>query len=152
MKKLLFIPILLCLILAFSIKTAPEGKSLKGTWIMVSEKHGDAAIMEPEKGTVKRKYLTDTHFSWVEYNDKGDVIRLAGGSYTLQNNQYKEVIEYVYPKGSDLLGASIPFTCKLNGNKWTHIGMIQYQDIDEETGQYAVTSSDRLEEVWERVD
>jgi len=154
MKKLLFIPIVLCLLLGFTINKhiAPESNSLKGTWVMTSEKHGNDPVAKPKDGIIKRKYLTETHFSWVEYDVKGHVIQLGGGSYTLHNNQYSEVIEYFYPKGSGLLGASIPFKCELDGKKWTHKGVIQYREIDGETGEYAIVNSEPLEEVWEKVD
>lgn len=157
MKKILFLPLLFCLILGFTTDkhTAPEGEGirLKGTWIMVSEKHGDDPASKPEKGTTKKKYLTGTHFSWVEYDSKGEVTSLGGGSYTLEgDNKYVEVIEYFYPKGSELLGISIPFTCKLEGKTWTHTGIIQHREIDGETGEYEVVESEKLEEVWERID
>ncbi|MGB0522156.1 MAG: hypothetical protein ACPGJS_04310 [Flammeovirgaceae bacterium] len=157
MKKILFLPFILCLILGFTNKTgeAPNGIKLKGTWVMVSEKHGDEPAEKSKKGMgiVKKKFLTGTHFSWVEYNEAGEMMSLGGGSYTLEeDNKYVEVIEYFYPKGSGLLGVSIPFKCKLEGKKWTHTGIIQHREIDGETGEYEVVNSERLEEVWERID
>jgi len=155
MKKILILPFVFCLILGFTGDKgkSPNGIKLKGTWVMVSEKHGDGPMEKREEGTIKKKFLTGTHFSWVEYNKHGIVISLAGGSYTLDaNNKYVEVIEYFYPKGSGLLGASIPFSCQLENKKWTHTGTIQYREIDEESGEYEVVKSENLEEVWERID
>lgn len=151
MKKILFLPFLFCLIFGFTSikKVEPEGVRLKGTWMMVSAKHGDDDTAKPNKGVLKKKYLTGTHFSWVEYNAKGELISLGGGTYTLEEgDKYVEVIEYFYPKGSRLLGVSIPFDCKLEGKKWTHTGIIQHREIDGETGEYEVVDSERLEEVW----
>ena len=155
MKKILALPILFCLIVGFSSdkNIKPDGIRLKGTWVLVSEQHGSDPAKKPQNGVVKKKYLTGTHFSWVEYNSKGELISLGGGSYTLEgDDKYVEVIEYFYPKGSSLLGESIPFNCKLDGKKWTHTGIIQYRDINGETGEFEVVDSERLQEVWERID
>ena len=149
---------LVVLIVGFKV-SGPEGRQvivatnqLQGTWELVSEKHGDGASMNaPQYGHFKKKMIAGKHYSWAEYNKEGTLLSMGGGTYTLVGNTYTENIEYFYPSGSGLLGATIPFECKVEEDSWHHAGFIQVREIDGETGEYVVTETEKLSEVWKRI-
>ncbi len=126
--------------------------NVKGTWVLQSSKHGDSGkFVDVPKEVSKKKIVTASHFTWYEYDKTGNLIALGGGTYRLEGNTYTEEIEYFYPAGSSLLGMSIPFNCKMEGNnKWIHSGFLQEREIDSSTGFYVVTKTEKLEEIWVR--
>ena len=148
---------LLVLIVGFKIDSGKTERALgesklQGTWMLISEKHGETGeMMMLQNGHTKKKLITGQHFSWVEYDKDGKLIALGGGTYHLTGSTYTENIEYSYPSGSSLLGASIPFECKIDGDNWLHSGYLQEREINGETGEYVVTNTEKLSEVWKRV-
>lgn len=140
-------------ILALGFRTSPQVAELdlQGTWQLSLEKIGENGdLVVPVSGNTKKKLITGKHFTWFEYDRDGKLVGLGGGTYTIKGNTYVETIEYYYPKGSSLLGASIPFDCHIQDGKWHHSGFIQYREIDGETGEYKVTNTEKLSEIWVR--
>ena len=125
---------------------------IQGTWLLMMEKHGENAQMHPpQRGHVKKKLITGNHFSWVEYTEDGQLLAMAGGTYKLNGGVYTEDIEYCFPKGSNLLGVSIPFSYKFDDGLWLHSGFLQERQIDGETGEYVVRETYKISEVWKKV-
>jgi hypothetical protein len=114
---------------------------LEGTWQMVSQRqvYADTTI---DRGTFlgpSYKIINATHFAFgrqtvIDGEPQEDVFA-GGGRYTLQGDTlYTEIIEYHSNQG--LVGTSLKFKCRVEGDLWYHTGII---------------GSLRLEEVWQRV-
>jgi hypothetical protein len=113
-------------------------QKLVGTWKAVSANYGGKEVKWPE-GTTTVKHVTPTQFMWATYDKDGKVIQAVGGPYTLKGEDYAETPEYgVGAVFEQIKGKTLPFKCKIEGNKWYHTG---------QTG-----SGQTLEEVWERVE
>ena len=118
-------------------RVKPEER-LVGTWKMVSAKYGGQEVKFPEAMT-HMKHVTPTHFMWATYDKDGNVNRSAGGTYTLKDDVYEELVEFGFSTDFELLrGKFQTFKCKLDGNKWQHDGKL--------------SSGLTIEEVWERVE
>lgn len=140
-KIWILLPILF--LFAFSKRETVTQKQLQGTWVLQSE----------DEKTTSKKLISDTHFTWTKHSSDGTLIALAGGTYMLEEgNIYTEKIEFAYPKGSTILGASIPFDCQVADKSWTHSGFIQHREINPETGLQEISRTERLTEVWKKVD
>lgn len=113
---------------------------IEGTWRTVSYRYGDdkkLTMLEP--GRAMLKHMTPTHFTWVDYKAKTrKVTRMAGGTYTLKGNAYRETLDY--GSGLDitaLLGKPQLFSDRIEGDKWHHQGTLSI--------------GLKIEENWERV-
>ncbi len=118
--------------------TASNAARLVGTWKMVSAKFGGQESDLPKQLKVL-KHITPAQMVWVRVNpDTGVVTAMAGGAYSLKGDAYTETPDYGL--GSDfqvVRGKTHSFTCKLEGDKWYHTGML--------------ASGLTIEEVWQRV-
>lgn len=120
----------------------PQPKQLQqklvGSWKLVSAKYGGQDFQFPE-GTTMVKHVTPTHFIWATYGEDGVVSRTAGGTYTLEGDQYKESVRYGMGGDFDVIkGQSHAFTCAIDGNTWKHNGKL--------------ANGLTIEEVWERAE
>jgi hypothetical protein len=134
----------LVLVVAATTASAEERKSAKadnkliGTWKLVSAKYSGNEYKFPE-GTTMLKHITPTQFMWATYGQDGKVTRAAGGSYTLEGEDYVETPEYGLSSDFDIIkGNAHAFKCKVDGNKWHHNGKL--------------ANGVTIEEVWERVE
>jgi hypothetical protein len=110
---------------------------LLGTWRMLSAKF-DGETTTLAEGQVKFKHVTPTHFFWFTHDGNGQVLRGAGGVYSLQGNVYVETVEYgVGSVFGTIVGRTHTFTFRIEGDQWFH------------TGNRADGKS--IEEVWVRV-
>ena len=129
--------------------------ALAGRWRMIERKfEPDTAFVAIPDSVIYHKVITNSSFVWYYYNEYGaNLIATAGGVYKLEGESYVEDIQFFYPPGSQILGATIPFRCQLleGGNKWVHSGYIQQKEYDAQVGDYVVLSERRLEEVWVRI-
>jgi hypothetical protein len=94
--------------------TGPERpkNALIGTW-----KHIDANIQE---GVVHIKHVTPTHWTWVVYDVKAmDAVAVAGGTWSLEGDQYKERVEFASETHPHLRGKEYSFTSKVDDGRWT---------------------------------
>ncbi|MFT5617447.1 MAG: hypothetical protein ACI85I_000669 [Arenicella sp.] len=148
MNKLwILLPILM--IFGFSKKGEVSPKDLQGTWVLQAEEISESS----SKKIIAKKFISDTHFTWTKYDEEGTLIALAGGTYMLEEGGiYTEKIEYAFPKGSTILGASIPFDCQIAEKSWKHSGFIQHREANLETGEREITRTERVTEVWKKID
>ncbi len=128
--------------------------SLEGTWQLISYKpDGDTTWKKHPPTIIYEKYITPTHFSWVEYNtEKDSLLGTGGGSYSYDSfyRTYTEDIQYFLPAGSNELGQAIPFEVGYEDGKWHHTGYAKEYEFDPESGESIVVDSSRIEEIWER--
>jgi hypothetical protein len=111
---------------------------LEGTWRMVSQElvYPDSVVDQSDQWGPGYKILNSTHFAWGRETGDGDEVLAGGGWYEYypESNTYIEHIEY--HSDTDLAGAHIEFTARVEGDTWYHIG---------DLGEY------KLREVWTRV-
>jgi len=133
---------LACLVaLAADKPAAPEKKAspLVGTWELVSERWGDAKeFTAPPADRKSLKFITPTHFIWVWTDPKTKKISNSMcGTYKHDGDSYTETIEFAFEGMEAYLGKEQKFTAKLDGDKWTHSGVL--------------SEGQTLEEIWKRV-
>jgi hypothetical protein len=112
---------------------------LVGTWEMVfpgqAPPRGESVDESP--GDTPIKILNDSHFAFGSVGPYG-MVYAGGGRYTLEGETYTEVITYHFdPK---LVGKSVSFTCRLDGDRWYHSGIFE---VD---GEHY-----HIEEIWRRI-
>lgn len=120
-------------------KEAPKNPLL-GTWELVRFKYGDAPdYSDFPKERRRLKLITDTHWSWVEYETVGkkEAKNGAGGPYTLKGEIYTETIEFATGGMVGFLDAVHPFKIRVEGDKCFVSGTL--------------ANGLKLEDIWQRV-
>jgi len=129
--------------------------AIMGTWKRVKykpETNPDTAWLDTKPGELYYKHITPTHFNWISYKPETDQMEGAGGGlYTFDGKQYIEDIEFFLPIGSSARGQSIPFDARFEGGDWYHTGYIRNFELDTELGEYALTDSSAITEIWQKV-
>lgn len=117
-------------------KNVPD---ITGTWKIEAYRHNISAnefTTWPESAP-EIKFITEKSFCWVSYNaNTKKLTSSAGGSYTLEGDQYTESIEYGLNMDS-YLGTKSTFTIKIEGDMMFISG--------------SLSSGQRIEEIWHRV-
>lgn len=131
-------------------------ESLEGSWRRVSVKNQQTGEwISDTENRIYEKYISPTHFCWVNYAiDQDSLLGTGGGTYVYDRESatYTEDIKFFLPAGSQLLGQSIPFDVRFEDDKWYHTGFAQVFEFDPETGENVVTDSAKIEEIWELTD
>lgn len=129
--------------------------SLIGTWKLKERIDHDNQKTEWETvsdSIVYDKYLTDTHFTWINYDKNNDIlVGIGGGTYTYDGTNYIENIEFFRPPTSSILGQQINFTAEFKEGRWYHTGYSKNTEFDPELAQTVVVDSSKIEEIWEKV-
>jgi hypothetical protein len=116
-----------------------SGSSIIGTWQLDSYKYGNSAssftIITAQRPHIK--LITENRFLWVTYDaETKKILESAGGTYTLDGENYNESIDY---------GLSMD----------TYLGSISKFKIKVEDGMFYLSGvlSDgyKIEEVWQKV-
>ncbi len=114
---------------------------LEGTWEMVSRRsvYADSIVTPAPVQGPSFKILNGTHFAFgrqtVQGGEAMDDVYAGGGRYTVDgDSMYVEHVEYHSSAG--LVGQSLRFRCRVDGDIWYHSGQI---------GDFL------LEETWRRV-
>ena len=151
---------LLILLYNCTSETKPEAKEesmenmLEGSWRLIKTVeigHEDSTGRQDSRTKMYQKHVTPTHFTWIEYDIENDQLNgTGGGTYTLQGNNYTEVIKFFYPPGSAEFGQAIPFQAELKDGKWYHTGYVNLMEFDPESGEHIVVDSSIIDEIWER--
>lgn len=104
---------------------------LEGTW----EKSFDN-----EPRLLQIKVINQDHFIWVTYLKESKLpVALAGGTYTLEKNTYKERVEFGQlgsPELQKIIGKEQTFEIKIEGEKMTQTG--------------SLSNGQKLLETWKR--
>jgi hypothetical protein len=104
-------------------------KELVGTWEVVTP--------EIRKGFRDLKHITPTHFTWIIYSEEEMApYATAGGTWSLEGNQYRERCEFSTKAHAHLRGKEATLTVKIDGDKLFLEGVL-------DTGF-------KINEVWKR--
>ncbi|MBE0378764.1 MULTISPECIES: hypothetical protein [Pseudoalteromonas] len=108
--------ILTSLLLASPLASA---NPLLGSWEFVEGKYavdgGFVAAKAPELTSIK--LITANHFNYITQKN-GEFHYAGGGKYTLKNQQFVET--FAYGNIPSLLGKTMAFDYKIEGNLWHH--------------------------------
>ncbi|UZR93438.1 hypothetical protein [Chondrinema litorale] len=138
-----------------NVEDATDLPGLEGSWKLIQFKEtGDSIFTTwPQEINPKIKLVTNSHFTWVSYDEKS-VIASGGGTYKFNGDHYTENIDFfkqTSPEDPDLTGTSVTFNCRLVGDKWYHSGYAKEYELDPETLDYVVVDSVWIDEIWERM-
>ncbi len=114
---ILFLPALCCALpLAADDKAvAPvDAKQLMGAWILIGSP--GKTIDPPAKGG-RYLFFGDNQWAITQANpDSGDVMFHHGGNYTVSGNDYAETIQYANPSTATLVGKTLKFKLRIEGD------------------------------------
>jgi len=132
LKSLLFIFIVLT---GCSHENSSE---IVGTWRLETYQYGnDTTMQQVNEHSPHLKLITPTNFTWVAYGDNGLVTDMAGGSYTLEGDVYKERIDFGGMVMLSYVGHQHTFKMKIDGDKMFINGSLYTGEV--------------ISEVWEKV-
>ena len=145
-KPILLVSLALIAILLLTISAVPGSSfkskkqtiSVEGTWQLVSYKYGSSlsAFIDRNESLTRTKVINATHFIWVDVDNSGEVLKSAGGKYTLSGDTYTEFLEFGL--GMDTYMKTSPqFTIKVEGDMMFQSGFL--------------TNDYRIEEIWKRI-
>ncbi len=131
--------------------------ALMGSWRLIKSievGHEDTTNRRDGEAKYYIKHVTESHFTWIEYDkEREQLLGAGGGTYTIQGNTYTENIEFYFPPGANELGQAIPFSAKINDDgTWRHTGYAKLFEFDPETGDNVMFDSAIIDELWEKVD
>jgi len=100
-----------------------ESGDLAGAWLF-SGRVVDGKTNRRKNGPRKTmKILSKTRFQWIAYNtETGKFSGTGGGTYTANNGNYTEQIEF-FSRDNSRVGASLSFNYEIIENEWHHSGM-----------------------------
>jgi len=126
---------------------------LTGTWSLSSLDLGDSTFRAGDHpNIIIQKYLTNTHFAWLYYDSDADrMIGMAGGTYTVQEDQYIELIDYNLPSGSNRLGQTQVYNYERDGGEWLCTGFEQMYRFEPQKGEIVPMDSISLEQRWSMI-
>ena len=127
-----FITLILCLTLLGC--SSQRKNTLEGTWRLVAgtSKTADSTYDYAKMGYDGMKMICDKHFMFVgRYVQNGDTTyNYGGGTFTLEGNNYTEVIMYFPIKA--MIGDTLSYEVQVNNDTWIQKGprkIGKYKDI-----------------------
>ena len=131
------------LVLGTTSVSSQNSDDLVGAWEIHYLEHVLTAfndtLYETEFVNPSVKILTKKHFAFGHLTDNRESISAGGGEYSYNGKIYTEHIKY--HTHTSAVGISIEFKSKLEGDKWTILGMIPTDDGDVKT-----------KEIWQRIE
>jgi hypothetical protein len=123
MKKLMSI-VIGFLILGTTSVLSQNSDELQGAWEIIYQKltYPDTTLENTQFANPSVKILTKKHVAFGHQSSDGESISGGGGTYSYDGKTYIEHIKY--HGYSSLVGKSIEFKSKLDGDKWTISGVI----------------------------
>ncbi len=132
-----YIPFLILLaVLPVLSGCAHRPVSVAGTWEMIYPE--PEASLYPGGAATSVKILNDTHFAFGMMMPDGSAFA-GGGRYSLNDSTYIETIRY--HSNPILVGRSLVFHYRLEGDKWYHFGSFEVGGM-----RYSIN------EIWRRID
>jgi len=124
-------------VVAAGCATAPN--PLMGSWVVESYTGERPAPNAPAPDPAQRavKILTRDRFAFGD--QQGTEMFAGGGRYEWEEGVYRETVEYHWMP--DLVGKTLEFDCRLDGDLWYHTGTFRFG------GRDLV-----IREVWRRLD
>ncbi|MEJ6475487.1 hypothetical protein [Pseudoalteromonas piscicida] len=107
------------MLITFIFSAPVFANPLIGTWEFVEGKYATAnGVVSAQAPTVTSiKLITKTHHSYITQSN-GEFKYAGGGSYQIDNNKFVET--YEYGNIPSLLGRTMSFTYKVEGDLWHH--------------------------------
>ena len=139
--------LLLCLFLgATHAPHSPHAASdLEGAWKMVLNRNQSM----DDLGLEMVKVLVDGHFIFAFFNSETQQFySTGGGEYTYENGVYTEIIRF-HTIDPTLVGRSLPFDAKIEGNRWYHGGELDGTEMNEVYEKINGVSALDLMGAWE---
>jgi len=147
--KLLSIFLVFVFLLNCTTSAQEKKNPIEGTWELVSGKwsNPDTTYLFSVTDSGRQiKMISRTHHVWIRQDtSQQDGDAFGGGKYTLEGEKYTEHIEF-WTNQIDLIGKSITFTMKVEGDKLIQSGIFPWKEF--ELGEYDVD----LYEVYKRID
>ncbi len=141
-KAATFFPVLALMLLTFcksgeNTSSVKRTSSILGTWQMVSYKYGTGLETTWPADTKAIKLITPTHFTWIHYRTKDNVVYdSAGGTYVFDGENYTENVDYGGSGMVPWFGKS-QFKVKIEGNQMFLSGTL--------------SDGYKIEEVWKKL-
>lgn len=129
--------IILFALLLFVTGCVLSSQNLQGTWKAV-ESSGNPV----REGYTILKHLTPTHFIWTMFDDDGNIVSGAGGTYTLKDGVYTETILYTLPGMKRFKDKKGVYNVKVEGKILSMSGYLE----NDQDGKI------QFSEKWERVE
>jgi hypothetical protein len=101
-------------------KPSKIARDLVGTWVLVGTPDN---IGEPPATGGRLKFFTDKHWTITEADESGKVVFHHGGTYILDGEEYTETIQYANENTAELVGKTLKFKVKVEGDTYTQIGI-----------------------------
>ncbi|WP_010229662.1 hypothetical protein [Gillisia marina] len=97
---------------------------LQGSWLMSGRiRDGEIQLRDTSGPRKTMKILSGTRFQWIAYNtETKQFMGTGGGSYTTENGEYTEAIEF-FSRDNSRVGASLKFNYSLKDGNWHHSGL-----------------------------
>jgi len=97
---------------------------LQGAWLMSGRiRNGETQLRDTNRPRKTMKILSGTRFQWIAYNtETKQFMGTGGGTYTTNNGEYKENIEF-FSRDNSKAGLSLTFDYKLIDSEWHHSGL-----------------------------
>ena len=97
--------------------------ALAGAYLITGRKQ-DGEISKRTPGVRRTmKILSGTRFQWIAYNTETTKFSgTGGGTYTAENGEYVETIEF-FSKDGSRVGAVLPFKYEIIDKEWHHSGL-----------------------------
>lgn len=97
---------------------------LHGAWLMSGRiMNGKEQLRDTSVARKTMKILSGTRFQWIAYDtDTKQFLGTGGGTYTTQNGEYAENIEF-FSKDETKIGLRLKFHYTLKDSKWEHSGL-----------------------------
>ncbi len=96
---------------------------LTGLWRITGRANEAGQLTDMQRGPRKTiKLLTGSRFQWVAINPQTrQFFGTGGGTYTLNNGQYTETIDF-FPRDNSRVGRSLTFEAAVSQDEWLHRG------------------------------
>ena len=97
---------------------------LQGAWLMSGRmRNGELQNRPTETPRKTMKILSGTRFQWIAYNtETKQFMGTGGGTYTTDNGQYTEYIQF-FSRDISRVGAALQFNFSLKEGAWHHEGL-----------------------------
>ena len=127
--------ILFVLMLLTVTTVGVSAQSLEGTW---RQKESNANPLR--EGYTQIKLITNNHFVWFVADKEGNIISGAGGTISINGDQYEETLLYTLPGMSAWTGGKAVYKYKFENGLLSIKGTLGYK-----TGKVEIS------EVWEKI-
>lgn len=113
------------LVLLSLVSQGAMASKLTGAWeleyAVYKNQKGEVVGEIKDKATLSRKVLSDNHFTFITWDKAGKFIVAGSGTYTLNGENYQEVVDST--SEARLLGKTYAFNCTFKNGVWIHKGM-----------------------------